>query len=107
MKITWSPLAVDRGAETASYISMDSSAEAVKWVQKIFNSVKRLESFPESGRTVPEINNHAIREIIHGNYRIIYQISGKEIEILTVRNFKRKIGMNEISAVTEVNHKIH
>ena len=96
MKITWSPLAVDRVTEAASYISQDSSAEAVRWVQKIFNAARRLEFFPESGRIVPEINNHAIREIIYGNYRIIYQISGKEIEILTVRNFKRKIALDEI-----------
>ena len=98
MKIIWSPLAVDRIAETASYISQDSSTEAVKWVVKIFNSVNRLKAFPESGRIVPEINSHAIQEIIHGNYRIIYQISGKQIEILTVRNFKRNIDMDEISA---------
>jgi plasmid stabilization system protein ParE len=96
MKIIWSPLAVDRIAETASYISQDSSAEAVKWVKKIFNSIKRLEAFPESGRIVPEINNHAIREIIHGNYRIIYEISEKKVEILTVRNFKRQIDLDEI-----------
>ena len=96
MKITWSPLALERVVEAASYISRDSSSEAVKWVGEIFNSVKRLESFPESGRIVPEINNHTIREIIYGNYRIIYQISEKEIEILTVRNFKRKIDTDEI-----------
>jgi len=102
MKIIWSPLAVDRVAETASYISQDSSSEAIKWVRKIFNSVKRLEAFPESGRIVPEINNSAIREIIHGNYRIIYQIADKEIEILTVRNFKMKIDMGEISATSKL-----
>ena len=96
MKIIWSPLAVDRVAEIASYISKDSSSEDVKWVRKIFSSVKRLESFPESGRLVPEIKNPSIREIIHGNYRIIYQITGKEIEILTVRNFKRKIDLDEL-----------
>jgi toxin ParE1/3/4 len=96
MKIIWSPLALDRIAETASYISQDSSTEAVKWAKKLFNSVKRLEAFPESGRIVPEINNHAIREIIHGNYRIIYQLSGKKVEILTVRNFKRQIDLDEI-----------
>lgn len=96
MKIRWSPTAVDRVAEIAAFISQDSSTEAVKWARKIFNSVKRLENFPESGRSVPEINNPSVREIIHGNYRIVYQIIGEEVQILTVRNFKRKIDLNEL-----------
>ncbi len=54
------------------------------FVQKIFQSVRRLTTFPESGRKVPEIGRNEIREIIVGNYRIIYRSQKQVIEILTV-----------------------
>lgn len=41
---------------------------------KVFEAVDRLELFPESGRVVPELNRKEIREVIIGNYRIIYRI---------------------------------
>jgi plasmid stabilization system protein ParE len=30
--------------------------------------------FPESGRVVPELGDDAVRETVHGNYRIIYEV---------------------------------
>jgi len=42
------------------------------------------------GRTVPEINDKNIREIIKGSYRIIYQIKkSRHAEILTVFHSSR------------------
>jgi plasmid stabilization system protein ParE len=39
--------------------------------------------FPELGRMVPEIGEPAVREIIHGSYRIIYEIfSDREINYI-------------------------
>jgi toxin ParE1/3/4 len=54
MKITWSPLAIDRASEIAEYIAMDKPSAADKWVNTVFSKVKRLESSPKSGRVVPE-----------------------------------------------------
>lgn len=42
-------------SEIAEYIALDKPSAAEKWVDDIFNSVKRLEQFPESGRIIPEI----------------------------------------------------
>jgi plasmid stabilization system protein ParE len=30
------------------------------------------------------LNNDDIRELIHGNYRIVYKLAGSEVHILTV-----------------------
>lgn len=51
-----------------------------------FESVDRLEMFPLSGRVVPEINKQEIREVIFGNYRIVYRLREDEVEILTVHH---------------------
>ena len=85
MRIIWSPLAVDRASEIAEYIAQDNPAAAENWVKAVFAKVERLKSLPESGRIVPEINNHCFREIIYGNYRIIYRIEEKRVSILTIR----------------------
>jgi toxin ParE1/3/4 len=51
--------------------------------------VERLKIFPEVGRSVPNFNDDKLREIIFGNYRIIYEIKKTSIEILTIWHSKR------------------
>lgn len=98
MRIIWSPLAVDRTSETAEYIAQDNPAAAKNWVNAFFARVGQLGEFPESGRIVPEIGNQKIRELIYGNYRIIYRIEEKKISILTLRHGKQILPVDEIKA---------
>ena len=98
MKLIWSPLAIDRVAEIAQYIALDSPNSAQKWVDSIFQVVERLERFPKSGRVVPEIMQDDFREIIHGNYRIIYRLQSESVSILTVRHGRQILPIDEIKA---------
>jgi plasmid stabilization system protein ParE len=66
------------------YIAKDSVYYADKFVDGAFKAVERLEQFPESGRMVPEMGNPALREIIYGSYRIIYELNISNVQILTV-----------------------
>ena len=96
MKIVWSPLAIDRVRDIANYIALDKVSAAQSWVEGIFDSVKRLENFPKSGRKVPEINRENMREIINGNYRIIYKIENNEILVLTVKNHRQQLDQEDL-----------
>ncbi len=98
MKITWSPLAIDRVAEITKYIAQDSPNSAQKWVKSTFKIVERLEQFPKSGRIIPEIMQDDFREIIHGNYRIIYRLQSEGISILTVRHGRQLLPVDKIKA---------
>ena len=98
MKIIWSPLAIDRATEIADYIAQDKPSAAVKWINTIFSKVDQLASFPEMGRIVPEIENNQFREILYGNYRIIYRIEKKQISILTIRHGKQILPIDETLA---------
>ena len=89
IKILWSPLAVDRVSEITEYIANDSPNAANQWVDSLFQSIERLEQFPQSGRMLPEFNNPKLREILFGQYRIIYRIEGNTVSILTVRHGKQ------------------
>jgi addiction module RelE/StbE family toxin len=98
MKVIWSPLAIDRASEIAEYIYLDNPTAANKWIDNIFEKVLILKSSPKIGREVPELNRKEIREIIFGNYRIIYRIERLNISILTIRYSKQILPIDEIMA---------
>ena len=76
---------------------MDNPVTAERWVDKIFDKVEKLSDFPERGRVAPELNNKIIREIIIGNYRVIYKMETNEISVLTVRHVKQVLSIEEVS----------
>ena len=98
MKIIWSPLAIDRASEIAEYIAQDKRSAAEKWINTVFSKVEQLKSSPEIGRAVPEIRNDQFRELIYGNYRILYRIEKTQISILTIRHGKQILPIDEIVA---------
>ncbi len=97
MNIKWTELAENKVYDIASYIALDSISEAEKWVDSIFDYVRQLEKFPESGRVVPEFKARKdLRELVFNNYRIVYKIEKPVIYILTVRSYKQILPIEEI-----------
>lgn len=95
MEVIWSPLALDKLEATAKYIALDKPSAADKWINDVFDRVDLLASQPEIGREVPELLGSNYREVVFGNYRIIYKI-GNEIKILTLRNSRQLLSANNI-----------
>ena len=96
MKLIWSPLAIQRFEEILDYIAIDSQANADKFAERVFHKIALLSEFPNAGRFVPEFNNSNYRELIFGNYRIIYKVFRNDIHILTFRHSKRLLDIDEI-----------
>ncbi len=96
MKIIWSPLAINRASEIADYIARDKPTAAKRWINEVFIKVEQLKSSPQVGRVVPEISDNKFRELIYGNYRIIYRTEIKQISILTIRHGKQILPIDEI-----------
>ena len=95
MNIVWSPLALERVEDIALYIAEDNPGAADGWVDDIFAAVERLAAFPESGRIVPEVGARRIREVIVGQYRLIYSVKDR-IDVLTVRRSSQLLRSDEI-----------
>lgn len=53
MKISWSPLAVERLEDIYEYIAKDNNSAAQKIVNSIFKKVEALAENPKRGRTIP------------------------------------------------------
>lgn len=84
VKILWSEESLQDIEEIISFISKDSEFFAVNFASKIISAVDTLKVFPKIGRIVPEYDNLKIREIIYRNYRIVYKIDERMVEILTI-----------------------
>ncbi|NPA72799.1 MAG: type II toxin-antitoxin system RelE/ParE family toxin [Gammaproteobacteria bacterium] len=95
MKVIWSPLALAKLEASARFIALDKPSAAEQWVNDIFDRTELLGSQPEMGREVPELLGSSYRELIFGNYRIIYKIE-KDIEILTLRNRRQLLNSENI-----------
>ena len=89
-RIVWTEPAVSDLDSIHTYISRDSSIYADSVLTEIFDATDRLIDYPQSGRVVPEIDDDATREIIVGNYRVMYDLSGDNIRILAVLHGARQ-----------------
>jgi addiction module RelE/StbE family toxin len=94
VKVTWTDQSLDDLDAIFLFIARDFSEYAKLFAIRVFEATDRLESFPKSGRVVPEIGREDIREIILGNYRIIYRIITEEVEILTVHHGAKPLDIN-------------
>lgn len=88
-QLRWTPQAADDLESITDFIAADSPHYASLFAISIITAVERLESFPKLGRSVPEVSDPAIRELLLGNYRIIYRINASLIEILTIYHGSR------------------
>ena len=91
MKVIWTEFAIEDVRLIHHYISKDSKKYADRFVDKILARVDQLANFPRSGRIVPEFNSEIIRELIEGNYRIIYKIDLDYIAIIRVHQAARQL----------------
>lgn len=89
MRIRWTQTALDRVVEISDYIALDSSTAAEKWANAVFDKADELLDFTNRFRKVKESSNPNDREVVFGNYRIIFRIQSKTIFILSVRSFRQ------------------
>jgi len=87
--VKWSSVAKADLREIYAFIKKDSQFYAQKVANEIIAKSEALESFPNMGRVVEELNNPNLREIIVYSYRLIYQISTESIEIVTLVHSRR------------------
>ncbi|MHA1104115.1 MAG: type II toxin-antitoxin system RelE/ParE family toxin [Promethearchaeota archaeon] len=82
VEIEWSPSAEIDLNEIIDYIAHDSLEYALSFYEQVSEKVENLSQFPKMGRTVPELDDPNIRELILRNYRLIYRILGEKVQIV-------------------------
>ena len=84
-QVEWTIQALDELSAICQFIEKDSVHYARLFACRVFDEVNIMLTFPRSGRIVPEFGNPDIREVIVGDYRIVYRVVKEELcEILAV-----------------------
>ncbi len=92
VKVVWTDSAIQDINDIGEYIAKNSIRYAEITVQELFESVDILANHPKLGIIVPEFDSEFIRQLLKGNYRIVYQLVDEHrIDILTVHNGARLI----------------
>ena len=90
VKIIWSEQAKVDLQNIYDFIAEDSTYYAEIELIKIKTATEILIKHRFNGRIVPELGSENVREIIQGNYRIIYRLKdSNEIAIVTVHHGAR------------------
>ena len=88
-KVSWSDLSLQKIEEIYLHILLDSERAAIDFTNTIFSKEELLKANPKIGRKVPDSDNPELRQIIIGNYRLVYRLIGKVILVHTVRHCKQ------------------
>lgn len=77
-KIVWTIRALNDLHDIYEFIAKDSRRYAQVQVEDIQNAAINLTYFPLMGRIVPEFPHLPYREILFGNYRVIYRFEEEQ-----------------------------
>lgn len=83
-EIIWLPSAEIALRDVEMFIANRSELEAARFLERIVSEVDVLESHPFVGRVCAERSDAAIRELIVGNYRVVYRVAEQIVFIMTV-----------------------
>lgn len=77
-KIKWTLRALNDLHDIYDFIAKDSKRYAQTQVENIQNAVANLSTFPLMGHKVPAFPHLLYREILVGNYRVIYRFEEEQ-----------------------------
>ena len=84
MKIRWSRRAKRDLLEIGRFIRLDNPAAARAYLAKLQERARKASRYPLAGRIVPEFRREDLREVIEGNYRIVYRVAKRSVDIITI-----------------------
>ena len=84
MKLFWTETAKQDLHTIRRYIAADNPTAAKQWTDRLRERARNALHSPLAGRKVPEFSRDDIRELIEGNYRIVYQVFEDRLVVLTV-----------------------
>jgi toxin ParE1/3/4 len=94
--VIWSGRARMRLLQIHDFVAEENPAAAVRVAQRLLARAESLAAFPRRGRLVVETPGVEIREVVEGNYRIVYRVEPARIEIVTVFEAHRRFPTEDV-----------
>jgi toxin ParE1/3/4 len=88
-RLIWTEPALADLEAMADYIALDNPTAARRLVGRVFESVERLERFPNSGKRPPELPRSSYREIVVTPCRVFYRVEDDAVFLLYVMRAER------------------
>ena len=84
MTVFWSDEAEQDLDAVFHWYLRSSELAAREQVRRIRQRTATLEQFPDLGRVVPEFSNPRVRELVEGDYRIMYERFVDRVEVFAI-----------------------
>jgi toxin ParE1/3/4 len=76
--------------------AFDSPVTACRFAERIVGRVEQLSDHPLSGSVIPEDDDGVYRQLVQGNYRLIYRVAGDRVFIIAVQHAARLLQVDEL-----------
>jgi len=96
MRIVWTARAYERLDELEAFIERDDPVAAERLIARLVERTEALAEFPQLGRVVLGYPGAGLRELVEGNYRIVYRIREDVVEVLTVFEGHQRLREDEL-----------
>jgi toxin ParE1/3/4 len=101
MKLQWTETAKNDLIEIRRYIATDNAIAAKSWIEHLKTKARNKVHSTLAGRKVHELSCDDIREVIEGNYRIVYHVQSKEVSISTVFESRRLFPTKDVAGQSD------
>jgi len=98
LKVIITPQAIEDLRAIVEFVAVDSPIRAQSLGDELLDRALQVGEFPQAGRKAPELADAAVREVIHGAYRIVYEISADKGVIYILRFWHTARGKPEIKS---------
>ena len=84
LQVFWTDRASTDLEAIGDYIAKDNPAAAARWVDILIDVTEKAALAPLVGRRVPEVGRDDVRETYLRRYRIVYRVTARRLEVLTI-----------------------
>ena len=81
-QVVWAQRARQALDDALTYIAKDSPQNASRIAERVIEQADSLATFSERGRMVPEVEDPALRELLIDPFRLMYELSEREVRIV-------------------------
>ncbi|MEM8865015.1 MAG: type II toxin-antitoxin system RelE/ParE family toxin [Planctomycetota bacterium] len=95
-RLVWTERALGDLQALLEFIERDSPLAARRFAQQIMVRVERLQAFPLYGGLVAEDETRRYREVLQGNYRVIYRADKERVYLVAVHHAARLLQPSDL-----------
>jgi toxin ParE1/3/4 len=106
--VRWASVAAEDLRELVSFLAVESPHSATTLLDRVDSAVRQLETHPESGHLVPELERYGVtryRELVLSPWRLFYRSDEATIFIVAIIDGRRDVQDVLLRRVTRVDQR--